>query len=78
MFFLIYVWYTDQYTGPLISDDHLTRELLLLNHAHILATMPQQTIIQHDGVSLHFCRQTKEYLNNTYTNRWIGHVCPHS
>lgn len=44
--------------------------------SNLLANVPQEVCermwLQHDGAPAHYCRQVREYLNESYPSRWIG------
>lgn len=78
--FSINVWcgiYNNRLIGPHIFENRLTGEIYknFLEHTlpGLLENIPMETLwLQHDGAPAHYSREVREYLSNTFENRWIG------
>ena len=69
-------WYLQQCTFPnfkvsiLFTDEANFSLDAIINHHN------NQMWFMHDGALAHFSRIAREFLNNNYTNRWIGRRGP--
>ena len=66
------------WTNHLVTNDttpHVYGKAMLV--VALLENVPQQTrrqmYYQHDGVPPYFSQVVRQYLNNKFPNRWIGH-----
>lgn len=66
----------DRLIGPYLLPQRLTGAIYLnfLRHVlpELLEDVPPQMWLQHDGAPAHFSAEVREFLNNTFPNRWIG------
>jgi len=85
--FLVNVWcgvLGNKLIGPLVFDNNLTGntyETLLRNELPgLLEDIPlmirSQIYFQHDGAPPHYTRHVRDYLNESFPNRWLGHGGP--
>jgi hypothetical protein len=71
----------DQLIGPYVIVQHLTGDIyanfLQDKLPALLANVPlqaqRQMYCQHDGAQPHFSQVVRQYLNQKFPNRWIGH-----
>ena len=71
----------DMLIGPIILDNHMTRQnyldMLQNELPEQLQDVPLATWIamyfQHDGALLNYTQHVMQHLNDTFPNRWIGH-----
>jgi len=69
---------------PSVLDNNLTGntyEVFLRNELpglleDILLMIRSQMYFQHDGAPPHYTQHVREYLNESFPNRWLGHGRP--
>jgi hypothetical protein len=74
----------DKLIGPFVFDNNLTGdtyEFFLRNELPgLLEDIPlvvgSQLYFQHDGASPHYTRHVREYLDESFPNRWLGRGGP--
>jgi hypothetical protein len=80
--FSVNVWCSllgNKLTGPFVFDNNLTGniyEVFLRNELPgLLEDIPlmirSQMYFQHDGAAPHYTRHVREYLNESFPNRWL-------
>jgi len=85
--FLVNIWWGllgKKLIGPFVFDNNLTGntyEVFLRNELPgLLEDIPlmirSQMYFQHDGASPHYTWRVREYLNESFPNRWLGHGGP--
>ena len=69
--------------GPFVFDNILTGntyEVFLRNELRVLlediALIMNQMNFQHDGAPSHYTRHVRDYLNESFPNRWLGRGGP--
>ena len=71
----------DRLIGPFVLENNLrgdTYKVFLRNELPgLLEVIPlmvrSQMYFQNDGAPTHYTRHVREYLNESFTNRWLGH-----
>ena len=71
--------------GPFVFDNNLTGNTYeaFLRHElpGLLEDIPlmirSQMYFQHDGATPHYTRHVREFLNESFPNRWLGRGGPH-
>ena len=85
--FTVNVWcgvLGNRFIGPFVFDNNLTGstyQAFLGNELPgLLEDIPlmirSQMYFQHDGAPPHYTRHVRVYLNESFPNRWLGHIGP--